>query len=390
MRGVSLPTHQYASAAQAWIESKQQPDGDKSASITKSLLASSCRAYTRVVLRLRAQAEAEAAVKAAERPHNTGPPPSASSANINTRPPTSYSPSSRPVSPSSSIGHGYQNSYLGHGSSAASHSRRSYTDLHAQLPTSTRQPYQFRSPLFRLGHAPLLRVFVPSVEGMWLSDNSVLDCEKELKRAGVLSQMRVGDVVWDTAVGDEGNIGRMVWDGNYLIDLDYSYSRTGDLPQYIHTLAFPPSYFHRVIRTSSNPICYIDISPWSEEIAANLQLLQDRLRTETPQGAHHTVVRWIHRSSFRIRSNPHRNSPITIPNSQNLTVDPAWYGTIVVETEGTNEGLADLQSRCKPAFPIRAGTDPKKVGSRVFRLLRERSRPGEIWICIVHDKERLM
>jgi hypothetical protein len=58
---------------------------------------------------------------------------------------------------------------------------------------------------------------VPSPEGEWLSDESVLDCEKELKRAGVLPLLRVGDVVWDAAVGDEGNVGRMVWDGNYLI-----------------------------------------------------------------------------------------------------------------------------------------------------------------------------
>ena len=30
-----------------------------------------------------------------------------------------------------------------------------------------------------------------------------------------------------------------------------------------------------------NPICHIDIAPWGEEIATNLQLLQDRMKTET-------------------------------------------------------------------------------------------------------------
>jgi len=29
--------------------------------------------------------------------------------------------------------------------------------------------------------------------------------------------MRIGDVVWDVGVGDEGNVGRLVWDGSYLI-----------------------------------------------------------------------------------------------------------------------------------------------------------------------------
>lgn len=67
-------------------------------------------------------------------------------------------------------------------------------------------------------------------------------------------------------------------------DLDYTYSPIGDLPKYMPTLAFPPSYFHRVIRMgaeSTNPIAHIDLRPWGEEIAHNLQLLQDRVRTET-------------------------------------------------------------------------------------------------------------
>jgi hypothetical protein len=73
------------------------------------------------------------------------------------------------------------------------------------------------SPLYRLRRAPLLRVFVPSPDGDWLSDKSVLACEAECRRAGVTGVMRVGDVVWDVAVGDEGNVGRLVWDGSYLI-----------------------------------------------------------------------------------------------------------------------------------------------------------------------------
>lgn len=159
-------------------------------------------------------------------------------------------------------------------------------------------------------------------------------------------------------------------------DLDYTYSRTGEVPQYLHTLAFPPSYFHRVIRTSGNPIIHMDISPWGEEIASNLQLLQDRIRTETPQGGRHTVVRWIHRSRFTIQPDPYTHAPPPSIPGTNSPVDSGWYGVIVVETEGTNEGLADLQDRCPGAFPPRAGIDPKqamrKPTNRVFRLLRER------------------
>jgi hypothetical protein len=102
----------------------------------------------------------------------------------------------------------------------------------------------------------------------------------------------------------------------------------------LHSLAFPPSYFHRVIRAAGNPVGYIDLTPWGEEIASNLQLLQDRVRTETPQGGHHMVVRWVHRSSFVIRPRPtlpgSSPSRIPIPHTD-LHVDPGWYGTVVVE-----------------------------------------------------------
>jgi hypothetical protein len=71
---------------------------------------------------------------------------------------------------------------------------------------------------------------------------------------------------------------------------------------------------------------------------------------------------------------------------------------VIVEAEGTNEGLADFQARCGPgAFPPRADNvtskmrNEKEKGSRrVYRVLREKSRPGEIWIRAVREKERVM
>ena len=63
-------------------------------------------------------------------------------------------------------------------------------------------------------------------------------------------------------------------------------------------------------------------------------------------------------------------------------MDPGWYGTVFVEAEGTNEGLADLQDRCgEGVFPPRArgklggasrmGTKEMEA-KKVFRILRER------------------
>ncbi|KAF4566429.1 hypothetical protein EYR36_011855 [Pleurotus pulmonarius] len=410
MRGVSTPTHEYSRVAGLYVQCRANrgiPGYDAIQETARSLSACT-RAYSRVVLRLRAQAEAQYVLQSAQQPR--APPPAIF--NYNGVGSSGRSMSSRAPSPSSMSHSHAHSSVMGHQTTHASPSG-----------TST-----FRSPLYRLRRAPLLRVFVPSQEE-WLSDAGVVDCENELRRAGVVDLMRLGDVVWDVAVGDEGNVGRLVWDGSYLLDLDYAYSSVGDLPKYIRSLAFPPSYFHRVIRTgssSSNPIAHIDISPWGEEIAANLQLLQDRVRTETPQGAYHNVVRWVHRSSFTIRpargrtpnsrpssrpssragSRPAPNSimqignssRVHIPDTDGLCVDPGWYGTVIVETEGTNEALADLQDRCGPgAFPPRAtptherfAPTKDKEAKRIFRILRERSRPGEIWIRAVSAKERLL
>lgn len=87
----------------------------------------------------------------------------------------------------------------------------------------------------------------------------------------------------------------------------------------------------------------------------------------SPQGGRHVVVRWTHRSKFHVV----RNAPI--PDT-NLVVDPAWEGTIVIECEGTNEGLADLQVRAGlEHFKPQAGVQPQPGdGGRVFRLLREK------------------
>lgn len=401
MRGVSIPSHQYARVAEAYL----QPSSSVDATTVRDL-AASCRAFTRVVLRLRAQAEAEAE-------HNAriaaSPPPTRNESPKGDR---SHPPPTKLSAPQSKGG------VSGSSSRAPSPttSMFSHSNSHAQSVSPSQRPVPvntFRSPLFRPRRAPLLQVFVPSPEGDWLSDSSVVDCEAELKRAGVSRLLRAGDVVWDIAVGDEGNVGRMVWDGSYLLDLDYTWSRVGDLPRYLPALAFPPSYFHRVIRTmgSGNPVVHIDIAPWSDQIAANLQLLTDRMRTETPQGGQHTVVRWVNRTSFTIRpSKGTKYIRIPVPKSAGpgpspsgaWVIDPGWYGTVVVETEGTNEGLADLQERCKGAFfpPRAVGASPygnvertpkeKEDRRTVFKVLRERSRPGEIWLRAVREKDRLL
>ncbi|KAI0075589.1 hypothetical protein K474DRAFT_1599506 [Panus rudis PR-1116 ss-1] len=390
-----MPIHQYSSLAEAYIRS----DNTVNASKIRDLQLS-CRSFTRIVLRLRAQAEAEAEYNARLA---SAPPPTSSAGH--SRSPSKWSSSQSRIGHVNGNGMSRSSSRAPSPTSSFSHSV-AHSTVPGQRPAA--YPNTFRSPLFRPRRAPLLQVFVPSPEGDWLSDASVLECEAELKRAGVTHLLRAGDIVWDVAVGDEANVGRMVWDGTYLIDLDYTYSRVGDLPRYLPALAFPPSYFHRVIRTmgTGNPIVHIDIAPWGNQVVNNCQVLQERMKTETPQGSTHTVMRWVRRTWFVIKpSQGSKHIRIPVPSTAGpgpsptgaWIVDPGWYGTVVVEVEPTNEGLADLQYRCKGAFPPRAtGADPsperalQQERRTAFRLLRERSRPGEIWLRTVRKEERII
>lgn len=187
MRGVSTPTHEYARVAGLYVHSLSVHPNlrDETLNDMVNYMGASCRAYTRVVLRIRAQAEKEASMVRTKGNFRT-----------------TYSPPSRTSSPTMSSFSHSNNSHISGG----------------HVPSSPNSAVNaLSSPLFRLSRAPLLRVFVPSPDGDWLSDKSVLACEAECRGAGVTPLMRIGDVVWDVAVGDEGNVGRLVWDGSYLI-----------------------------------------------------------------------------------------------------------------------------------------------------------------------------
>ncbi|EKM53278.1 uncharacterized protein PHACADRAFT_259513 [Phanerochaete carnosa HHB-10118-sp] len=380
MRGVSIPTHSYAAIANNWLRSKSSVEAR-----TMQDLTFACRAFTRVVLRLRAQAEAEAAHIARIAASMPPSPVSMGGARTRTLSQTSQRLPAKWASQSS------LNSRPGSRAPSPSPQTR------GKGPSASQLIKTFHSPLFRLRRAPLLQVFVPSPEGDWLSDASVLECEAELKRSGVLHLLRAGDVIWDIAAGDEANAGRLIWDGSYLIDLDYTYSKVGDPPKYLPTLAFPPSYFHRVIRTmgTGNPIVRIDLSPWADDIKENLQLVQDKMRMDTPQGGRHTVVRWLHRSSFLIRPPPGSRSirlPLPHPSGPGPSpagawiVDPDWFGTVVASTIGS-WGPVVPSRRDWQLSPDQVLLNERRT---VFRILREKSRPGEIWIRVVTDKERII
>jgi hypothetical protein len=212
------------------------------ARIRAEQMAASTRAYTKLVIRLRAQAELEQMqwdLQQESMPQEEIPPPLPLQpmhiplhANGNGPPVTLGPRYGRINSSSTSVsdsGHGgYSRPPVSRAASAAAryrngHHKRSASVARSVAPSinstvengngtygggvAVRGVYRFRSPLFKLGHAPLLRVFVPSREGVWLSDENVVKCEQELTRAGVTPFLKVGDVVWDVAASDESNIG---------------------------------------------------------------------------------------------------------------------------------------------------------------------------------------
>lgn len=208
MRGVSVPVHIYSQTSFSVLSS---PPSEENARLIRGMKKET-RAFNRVVIRLRAQAEADSEQGAAlRRGQSIGQPQPQKQ---HSGPPLSWSAGA-------AQGQGKHRSVSRQSSRAPSPTNSAWSQgvgsqVHLPLgsnPTSG----GFKSPLFRLRRAPLLRVFVPSPEGDWLSDAGVLECETELRKAGILPLLRVGDVVWDTALGDEGNVGRLVWDGRYLI-----------------------------------------------------------------------------------------------------------------------------------------------------------------------------
>lgn len=280
------------------------------------------------------------------------------------------------------------------------------------------------------GRAALYRVWVPTSNTVWQTDAEVARCERELFLAGVWSFLKRGDIVWNVAMGDDGgNVGRMIFDGQYLRDLSFHFDRAGHLPSWLNMFLYSPGYYHNVVRSSSNnPVVYLDILPWREQIMSSLRLVQDQVETTSAAGARYRIAKWLYRAVAHVKAGQ------IISDEGVVCADEGWEGRIVFETEGTSEHAKDLVARC--AGPLAtpqaraqllaaalgggagaggaggAGASPgargaaaagaavlknpavrdARTGKRVeaqtpFAVLRDRSRPGLIWLRPVMPRE---
>ncbi|EST07708.1 hypothetical protein PSEUBRA_002807 [Kalmanozyma brasiliensis GHG001] len=256
------------------------------------------------------------------------------------------------------------------------------------------------------GRAGFFRVWVPSTEtGAWLSDTELARCERELFIAGVWPHLKKGDVVWDCAVGEERNEGKYIFDGRYLRDLSFMFDRAGHLPAWLNAFAFAPSYYHNIVRSTdaSQPVVYLDVLPWRDQIVGSMRLVQDQVETFSPQGARYRISKWLYRAVINV-------TPIE-------GVDLGWCGKIVIETEGTAEHAKELISRCagpaesarvkarllasvmdadgRPSIPKAPAPTTDEKGNKIettspWAIVRARSRPGLIWIRPMDMRERVV
>ncbi|CAD6931560.1 unnamed protein product [Tilletia controversa] len=248
------------------------------------------------------------------------------------------------------------------------------------------------------GRAALFQVWVPCSNGAWLTDEELTRCEAELFKAGIWNQLKRGDVVWDCALPDECNLGRLIFDGQFLRDLSFTFDPVGHLPSWLNMFSFSPAHFHGRIRSSTNsPVVFIDMTPFREQVAATLHLAQENAETVSPNGTRYRIQRWVYHARVKV-------TPGTIISTYGLDcVHSDWSGTLLLETEGTIEHARDLITRCfgpnstpqarlqllqtvnKGPLPPMSGEDKwsysdKSEATSPFEIVRAKSKPGQLFL----------
>ncbi|KDE02935.1 hypothetical protein MVLG_06532 [Microbotryum lychnidis-dioicae p1A1 Lamole] len=242
-------------------------------------------------------------------------------------------------------------------------------------------PYAFEGQIvaqnlavvFRSGRAPTLRTWVPlSGTTSWMADSEVVECEREIWRSGVWGEMRRGDVVVNTAIAPFGNLGKLIFDGKFLRDFEYRYDVVGHLPNWLGMLSFSPQYYHNIVAASTaSPVFYLWLQKFTAQAHESLMLREDKVHVTSPQGGY-MVKRFMYHASIQVRA----NDPIldiSAPKPQ--VVHPDWAGTIMIEIEGTTEHRRVAMEKIASPQPA------------AWRILREKSRPGKLWIRPVSDQE---
>ena len=156
--------------------------------------------------------------------------------------------------------------------------------------------------------------------------------------------------------------------------------------------------YHNVIASSTtNPVFFLTLTPFEAQARESLTLCQEKVLVTSPQGSYQ-VKRYLYRCAVRIKAGQivgHRGGVGGGPGGVEV-VHEDWGGTLVIETEGTQEHaalvIARVRRRRHLAFIRPNGREfadavlvwhVVQIGSvegQPYRIMREKSRPGKLWI----------
>lgn len=255
-----------------------------------------------------------------------------------------------------------------------------------QLPqTDLTVPYwalaglQGGGDLFKPGRAVVLRIWVPAA-GTWMTDAELVECEREIRRAGLWEHLQCGDLIRNVAISDIANEGVVIFDGRFFRDISYAHDPLGHLPSWLNGLAFSPSYFHNQLAcTNGEPVVYLDLTSFLTAIHGNLALCKEKAAVTSPSGERYVVNCFMYRTFCEI-------VPGTMLGDTGgdgaaglggiEIVHDDWTGKLVIETEGTAEAARELIARVSANRQDGSANYP-------YKILRSLSKPGHVWISPV-------
>jgi hypothetical protein len=227
---------------------------------------------------------------------------------------------------------------------------------------------------------------------LWPSAAALKLCHRELDQSGLLSKMRLGDLVENLAVSfpirtstgipSTWTTGAMVYLPPYLHPLSTAHSsplplpsshtphneiiKLGHLPPTLDSFLLPPTYFHAVLPTPY--IIHLDLSRWAREVQGSLRLAHQRTEMSTVRGEVMSVEVWVHEAGFMIRG------------TDVGQVGP-WEGSMVtLEADGTAEvGLSSISPLFFPAADSDISFRPfSSINSGLFRVEKNFSNASEV------------
>ncbi|CDZ96950.1 hypothetical protein [Phaffia rhodozyma] len=290
---------------------------------------------------------------------------------------------------------------------------------------STPQPVE---PLFlsatspyRYNRAPVVEIVVPLPTGVrWPSGSALKLCHQALARSGLLSKMKLGDLVENLAISHPRRTthpsgwttGTMVFVPPFLQPLSSAHStltisrsmalspaqsqglppfRPCHLPPTLDMFLLPPTYFHAVLPAPY--IVFLDISPFEQAVRASLRLAHQRNELSSTSGQTLFVDLWIHEAGFYIGESKYneddgvgewRESEMgkrKAAGDQGEAGNP-WNGTMVtLEADGTKEGRDEILNRITPE-----GNSSPFANRHPWEIVGSKSTRGSVWLKLVREQ----